>query len=936
MSRLSTPTVEGPLYACAETVLLRGTLRGATVEIFAQFPGSEPEVTIGGGTVTLLGGQIFAVDPSRMVEGVVITARQTFEEQESPRSAGVTVQKPLSVDAPVLRAPLYECAECLRVGGLLPGATVQVLDAGTLLGERPAPISAIQVGISPPLGTGRVITAHQVSCGSPGPESTGITVEPVFQRELVPAAPEIEGPLFACQEIVTIHGCLPGARVELFLDGARKSTGCASGATTTRRIENGLSPGTAVTVRQSLCDGTFVSPFSEPVIAGPADDLPRPVVHEPLYAGSTRVRIGLLVPGSTVRVEVSGEGVGWASAGAATEWINVDPPLQAGQKVRARVELCGVEKESLPVLVGQGPRTLAPPKIAEPLLACGLNVRVLSCYPGADITVYAEDGGNTVEVGSGVASGDGVLVPVTPVLKAGWRVHAVQKVDPVSSGPSAVTEVEPPPGVPTPVLVTPILECSRGVRVEQTVPGARIDVYQNDVWAGGADATGEETEVSVHPGLILGARITATQTVCGAVSDRAEANVIREITEVPPPRLFPAFAKDRSVVAGNLVPGARVEVEEVSVYGQVVGRAVVTRDRQSISLDLPLFAGGVLRARQILCGPSPWSEEVLITQPREWPLGPGPYKAGFRLVSDIPISPGVAFPGAQEECNDGVYNFRRPDAHRAVVFYPAAAEGESEPFALDGPFPVVVLGHARRKPACFTNHEVRPGSPEDTVGDYLQYRGILSHLARWGFVCASVDLSWLAPNPSIGEWSLTLEDTAQYLFKENGRPSSPFSGKLRTDGVCLMGHSTSGVAAIESATVLGNLTVHALALLAPAGTSEISQFAPRPVLVLRGTAEGGIGTDGGGSFAVYSAAHPSKYMVLIEGGTHFGFTDSIRLQAETPGIDERDQQRIAAAYIAAFFRRHLLGDTRMDAYLTDSRRIEELEDFTLTVSSETV
>lgn len=281
--------------------------------------------------------------------------------------------------------------------------------------------------------------------------------------------------------------------------------------------------------------------------------------------------------------------------------LNVDPPLVAGQKVVATVDLCSVKKDSLPLTVLPAPKSVPPPEIVKPLIACELLVNVTDCIPGAEIRVFAESGGNTVLIGVIKTLATSTTVPITPALKVGWSVRATQKVGGVTSPASRPIAVTAPPvEIPAPALAESILACSRCLLVENAVSGARIDVYQNNVWVGAANAAGPKEDVPVYPSLTAGASISATQTVCGQVSKAAEATVTGFHDKVPPPQLLSAFANKSFVEATSLLPCAIVEIEEVSVYRQVVGKTCASANTAAIGLNLPLFVGASLAKHSAL------------------------------------------------------------------------------------------------------------------------------------------------------------------------------------------------------------------------------------------------------------------------------------------------------------------------------------------------
>jgi hypothetical protein len=778
-----------------------------------------------------------------------------------------------------------------------------------------------------------------VYCGNAGPDSVAITVGSARDPKIPLQAPEVNDPIFACEPSCVVWGCTPGTQVELFVDGMPKTSGCSSGTAVNLRVIGGLVEATQITARLSLCGGAIQGPLSAPVTVRPTSEIPRPAIWPPIYDGDTSVLLGMTINGEVVSITADGNQVGMGGAGGGDALLNVDPPFVAGQKVVAMVELCSVKKESLPVTVLPRPKKVPAPKIVEPLYACSTLVQVVGCLSGAEVRVFATAGGSTVLLGLTKTLGTSAGVHVTPPLKAGWSIHATQKAGGITSPNSAPAIVVAPPGaIPVPKFIEPIFECSRCVRLDNLMTGARVDVYQGNVWVGSAEAASSTAVVSVYPGLTAGATLTATQTVCGKTGKPGKATVARGPEKVPAPQLLPAFANKAYVEATDLIPGAIVEVEEVSVYNQVIGKTCVTDKTAAIGLMIPLFAGARLRARQRLCQTSPYSAVIDVSQPEEWPLGAGPHKAGFRLVSEIPVSANIDFQQVSSgPCNGGLFDFTRPATHSAIIFYPATAEGDSQPFAAGGPFPVIVYGHGRRWPSCFSSFgwDACPGAPTDTNQDYRQLSGILSHLARWGFVCIAADLSWLAPEFGIDDWVWVFADAGGYLAAENARAGSPFQGQLNTATVQVMGHSTSGIAAIEVAAG-GQLAVGTLGLLAPAGGSgTVGSVAPKPVMVLRGTNDTGPFGDGGESDDVYAAAGPPKHMITIDGANHFGFSDALCILADPAAtISQADQQRIAKAYLTAFLRRYVQGVLAVQDYLTGVRQVEELEGFVITVDSQ--
>jgi dienelactone hydrolase len=239
----------------------------------------------------------------------------------------------------------------------------------------------------------------------------------------------------------------------------------------------------------------------------------------------------------------------------------------------------------------------------------------------------------------------------------------------------------------------------------------------------------------------------------------------------------------------------------------------------------------------------------------------------------------------------------------------------------------------------FSRGSVCPGAPTDINQDFRQLSGILSQLARWGFVCIAPDLGWLAPADT-DNYRAVLRDAGTYMLAENVRPGSLFRFQVQVTGIGIIGHSTSGLAAIFLATS-NALPIAAMGLIAPAATSnadksQITGFAPNPTLVFHGTKDdAGVGV-GTAPLDIYSAAGPPKHLVTIDGANHFGYTDSLCLQGDPAAtISQADQQKIAKAYLVAFFRRYLQGAMEESNYLSGARRIEDTENLPITVTAQT-
>ncbi|WP_438041578.1 alpha/beta hydrolase [Sorangium sp. So ce128] len=308
-------------------------------------------------------------------------------------------------------------------------------------------------------------------------------------------------------------------------------------------------------------------------------------------------------------------------------------------------------------------------------------------------------------------------------------------------------------------------------------------------------------------------------------------------------------------------------------------------------------------------------------------LRAGPHRAGFRRIGALSLSADACYPdtwpfqGALYRC---------PARSAALLYYPASADGEEAPLSPGGPFPVIAIAHERR----LATSAATAGSPAGLAQDYRQLAGVMAHLARWGFVVVAPDLSWLTPDDAPLRRAAVLRDALTHL-----RAGS--RGPLLADfaRVGLLGHGLGAQAALALALDAAcPFDVRALALLAPAGAPEralsIDALAPRPALVVRGTADP---IAAAVPAALYDRARAPKHLVTLPGANHFGYTTSLGLAEPLDGhagLPRREQQAIAMGYLAAFFNGYLR-DARGDLdALSGKASLEGLEAREIPVSAE--
>jgi hypothetical protein len=138
--------VRAPLYSCGVLVPVDGVLKGAQVRVFQNgFPvgfawadGSTMVVHIG----------------PELIAGKSITATQRVGGIDSLPSAGVPVVTAAALPVPAVLGPLVIGSQTVQVGGVVPGAYVQVFDGGVLDGSADAVEGTVTVSLSKPHSRG--------------------------------------------------------------------------------------------------------------------------------------------------------------------------------------------------------------------------------------------------------------------------------------------------------------------------------------------------------------------------------------------------------------------------------------------------------------------------------------------------------------------------------------------------------------------------------------------------------------------------------------------------------------------------------------------------------------------------------------------------------------------------------------------------------------
>ncbi|MGZ8911096.1 MAG: hypothetical protein ACXW09_14070 [Methylococcaceae bacterium] len=324
---LSPPILVEPLYACAGSVVVKGFIPGAKMEIFAD---GNP---IGGGESDMPTGQTFKVSPE-LQDGQIITATQTFGGFTSNKSEPITVRShtldyPNGVPAPSIDPPpLYNCGKQTAVRGVVPGSELFVYSETPqgggfgppqTKGHNSSSGANQAVGINPAFVTGDRITSDYRICAEKSPVSAPLIVE---NEPAAINAPTL-GTVYEGGKSIVVHNTLHGAVIEVTDNGVKIGEGAACCDSATLRLDPPAVANHVLKTKQTLCQS---SPESPGVVVRPCSDLP-PAKIKPPQAGDDRIVVTDYVPGSRILIFAGMQEVG---DGGGDE-IQLVRPLKVGE-----------------------------------------------------------------------------------------------------------------------------------------------------------------------------------------------------------------------------------------------------------------------------------------------------------------------------------------------------------------------------------------------------------------------------------------------------------------------------------------------------------------------------------------------------------------------------------------------------------------------------
>jgi hypothetical protein len=298
----------------------------------------------------------------------------------------------------------------VEVEGALPGATIEIYEAGTsnLLGSATAASAEPQWVGSLNLGSVGRIEA-KVSLAS-GAHAVSTAVD-VIAAPATPSQPLISRPTRACATHVGVH-TVPGATVEVTFKNQVLPVVIANRRAIIVPLPNAAATNDPIQARQRICSSAF-GPMDMLNVEAAPNPLPAPI-FPPQREGESSLRVHNLTGGATMELfEFGGSTPLWSHPSWPFDNITFARQLMAGERFTMTQTLCGQPVTTVHSDfdgVGPCPNGVEPPVVVPP--AAGDEILVLGqAVPGAIVHVWRN--------GSYLVSGTGTIIRLGVTLVAG-------------------------------------------------------------------------------------------------------------------------------------------------------------------------------------------------------------------------------------------------------------------------------------------------------------------------------------------------------------------------------------------------------------------------------------------------------------------------------------------------------------------------------------
>jgi hypothetical protein len=536
------PVVDGPIYPVTTQVHVENLLPAAEVTVY------ENGTQIGTATASSA-SDLWVTLTAAPTQGRQITAAQTYPSS-APAIPGVvagvasdqsTVGVPVlplpnPLPSPVFNGWITSCTDLILMSGLLPGCTLQISQ-----GTSATPLIKAQVGqptqwfdlpASPALVPGTVLRAQLLAAGHPSSPVT--TSLPVADPGPLMAPKLSDPPLMGCETSITLSNLTPGADLRIINGGNTEIAGSPWDAMTLidlLPLKVGVNALTAQ-LYYARCKRIEEGPKStfDVLPANPG----APHTGYPLCVDVRQLTVNDLHGGEILTVSRMVQGhapqvVGVQGVSGSTATVDLPSSFQptdpAGPvSLELSATLCGVASPTttLPYPATPG-GPYPPPKVRAPLYDCARTVQLEGVHPGSLIQVFSDPSGLPRSNAVVVTTADPMIGLWSPLITGEQifvRVHGCN-----AQGPSPRVTVQPvPTPFQAPAITTPVFGGATEVELTGVYPGAQVYLFVNGALRSHLDTNalagfGPSIVLAVDgQPLAVGDKLTATQTLCSAIS----------------------------------------------------------------------------------------------------------------------------------------------------------------------------------------------------------------------------------------------------------------------------------------------------------------------------------------------------------------------------------------------------------------------------------
>jgi hypothetical protein len=315
------PTLSPPVIAavneCSTHVYVESFVPHATVN-----------VTLNGTIVVGHATPEFAFAAIRMRRRLHFGDKLTAVQQvngllSAPSAPAVIGHMPSTLPQPYVDPNIYVCGRIVPVDALVPGVAVRITDVtainGLGSGFTPNDWSSTWDPVrTVPLTAGHEVVATQSACGTEKSDPSATTT---VLPEPMPLQPPRVEPAIVGNDAITVDGLYDGALLQAFDHAAPIGSGVVTASSNSLHVAPPLQAASLVTVRQSLCHR---SPLSPP--RTPTRRLAAPVLDSPICPGQPAADVRGSTIDATLVLLKNGIVAGYGGAAPGDVPLSIAPP----------------------------------------------------------------------------------------------------------------------------------------------------------------------------------------------------------------------------------------------------------------------------------------------------------------------------------------------------------------------------------------------------------------------------------------------------------------------------------------------------------------------------------------------------------------------------------------------------------------------------------